>query len=282
VRVRRILGLLKRIFQVIIPNRLFSFFFSRVVGEYNQLSSGEKIFFELIESHVTSIVDIGARTDTFYANYPSSNGIHRKVFMFEANPAFASRLRKITTSIDENNFVFNIAIGKEPGSLYYFYDTQSFIEKSNVGNISKYKSAKPIDVRTLDSYSGVIHEIDFLKTDIEEMDFYALLGASSFLPKIKFIQFELGLGIPYLDRTVENTDYWELLEPSFDLFILRDEANPIWKAFPKQSLLLALNQEAKILVQILQVLGHGFNIVGINRNFKIPQSILSNMGNLHF
>lgn len=278
---RRILGLPKRILQAIIPNRIFSLYFSRVVGKYNQLSSGEKIFFGLIESHVTSIVDIGARTDTFYANYPSPNRRQRKVFMFEANPAFASRLRQITPLIDENNFVFNIAIGKEPGSLYYFYDTQSFIEKSNVGNISKYKSAQPIDVRTLDSYSGIIQEIDFLKTDIEEMDFYALLGASSFLPKIKFIQFELGLGMPYSDRTVENADYWELLEASFDLFILRDEANPIWKTFPKQSLLLALNQEAKIIVQILQALGHGFNIVGINTNFDIPRSIQANIGKLN-
>lgn len=264
--------------QAIIPNQIFSFYLSRVVGKYNELSSGEKDFFGLIESHVTSIVDVGARTDTFYATYPGETQIKRKVFMFEANPAFVSKLRTITPSVDQNNFIFNVAIGKEPGSLYYFYDTQSFIEKSNVGNISKYKSAKPIEVRTLDSYSEIIQDIDFLKTDIEEMDFYALLGARTFLPKIKFIQFELGLGILYLDRTVENSDYWELLEPSFDLFILRDEANPIWKDSPNLSLLLTLDREAKIVVNILQKLGYGFNIVGINRKFKIPQTIFSNIG----
>ena len=278
----RFLRLPKRVLQAIIPNQIFSLLLSRVVEEYNELSQGEKDFFGLIESHVNSIVDVGARTDTFYATYPSSQGIKRKVFMFEANPAFVSKLRAITPFIDQNNFIFNVAIGKEPGNLYYYYDTQSFIKKSNVGNISKYKSAKPIEVRTLDSYSEIIPDIDFLKTDIEEMDFYALLGASTFLPKIRFIQFELGLGMPYLDRTVSNSDYWELLEPSFDLFILEDEANPIYKAIPNLPLLLTLNSEAKIVVNILQKLGYGFNIVGINREYKIPQTILSNIGEINF
>ena len=277
----RFLRLPKKVLQAIIPNQIFSLLLSRVVEEYNELSQGEKDFFGLIESHVTSIVDVGARTDTFYATYPSSYGIKRKVFMFEANPAFVSKLRAITPSIDQNNFIFNVAIGKEPGNLYYYYDTQSFIKKSNVGNISRYKSAKPIEVRTLDSYSEIIPDIDFLKTDIEEMDFYALLGASTFLPKIRFIQFELGLGMPYLDRTVSNSDYWELLEPSFDLFILEDEANPIYKAIPNLPLLLTLNSEAKIVVNILQKLCYGFNIVGINRDYKIPQTILSNIGEIN-
>jgi FkbM family methyltransferase len=200
--------------------------------------------------------------------------------MFEANPAFVKKLRTLTPSVGKNNFIFDVAIGKEPGSLYYFYDTQSFVPKSSVGNISKFRSTKPVEVRTLDSFSGIISSIDFLKTDIEEMDFYALLGASSFLPKIHFIQFELGLGMPHVGRTVENSDYWELLDPRFDLFILKDDANPIWKTLPNLPLLLTLNQEAKILVSILQKLGYGFNIIGINRGFGIPESLLKNIGYL--
>ena len=277
---RRILRFAKRVLQKTVPNRIFSLYMSKVVREYNELSSGERDFFRLIESQVASIVDIGARTDTFYATYPTQNEIKRKVFMFEANPAFVSKLRSITPSIGENNFIFNVAIGREPGNLFYFYDTQSFVEKSSVGNISKYKSARPIEVRTLDSYSGIISNIDFLKTDIEEMDFYALLGARLFLPKIHFIQFELGLGMPHLERTVENTDYWELLESSFDLYILRDEANPIWKTFSNLPLLLTLDEQAKITVNILQTLGYGFNIVGVNKDFGTPQSIFDNVGRL--
>jgi FkbM family methyltransferase len=253
---------------------------SKVVREYNELSSGEKDFFRLIVGQVKSIVDIGARTDTFYATYPAEDGVKRRVFMFEANPAFVSKLMTLTPSLGKDNYILNVAIGKEPGSLYYFYDTQSFVAKSSVGNVSKFKSTKPIEVRTLDSFSEIISNIDFLKTDIEEMDFYALLGASSFLPKIHFIQFELGLGMPHLGRTVENSDYWELLDSSFDLFILRDEANPIWKTYPNLPLLLVLDQGAKILVNILQNLGYGFNIIGINRSLGMPESLLNNIGHL--
>jgi len=276
----RILRLAKKVLYKVVPNRILSFYLSKIVLEYNELSSGEKDFFRLIEGQVKSVVDIGARTDTFYATYPSADGIKRKVFMFEANPAFVAKLTTLTPSIGEDNFIFNVAIGREPGSLYYFYDTQSFVSKSNVGNVSKFKSTKPIEVRTLDSFSGIISTIDFLKSDIEEMDFYALLGASLFLPKIRFIQFELGLGMPHLGRFVENSDYWELLDSSFDLFILRDEANPIWKTFPNLPLLLTLDQEAKILVSILQKIGYGFNIIGINKSFGIPEPLFNNIGQL--
>lgn len=276
----RILRLAKKVLWKVVPNRILSFYLSKVVLEYNELSSGEKDFFRLIEGQVKSVVDIGARTDAFYATYPSADGNKRKVFMFEANPAFVAKLTTLTPSIGEDNFIFNVAIGREPGSLYYFYDTQSFVSKSNVGNVSKFKSTKPIEVRTLDSFSGIISTIDFLKSDIEEMDFYALLGASLFLPKIHFIQFELGLGMPHLGRFVENSDYWELLDSSFDLFILRDEANPIWKTFPNLPLLLTLDQEAKILISILQKLGYGFNIIGINKSFGIPEPLFNNIGQL--
>ena len=276
----KIRRLAKKVLSKAVPNRILSFYMSKVVREYNELSLGEKDFFRLIEGEIKSIVDIGARTDVFYATYPVADGDARSVFMFEANPAFASKLRTLTPSIGKNNFVFNVAIGKEPGSLYYFYDTQSFVEKSSVGNVSKFKSTKPIEVRTLDSFSSVISNIDFLKTDIEEMDFYALLGASSFLPKIHFIQFELGLGMPHVGRTVENSDYWELLGSSFDLFILRDEANPIWETLPELPLLLVLDQEAKILLKILQKLGNGFNIIAINKSLGIPESLLNNIGQL--
>jgi hypothetical protein len=200
--------------------------------------------------------------------------------MFEANPSFVSKLKNLTPNLGQSNFVFGVAIGAVPGSMYYFYDTQSFVEKSSVGIISRHKAKKPIEVRTLDSYSEIIHQIDFLKTDVEEMDFYALLGATLSLPKISFIQFELGLGMPYLGRTVESSDYWELLDPKFELFILRDEANPIWLTFPTLPLLLTLNQEAKMMISILKKLGYGFNIVGINRDFRKVESLLSNIGQL--
>ncbi len=274
---RRILRIFKRILLKFVPLRFQSLYHSLIVKEYNELSTGEVQFFVLIRDFVECMVDVGARTDTFYANSPVRPGKNRKVFMFEANPAFAGRLVSTTPSLGNQNFVHNVAIGKEPGNLYYFYDSQSFVEKSNVGTVSRQKSNKPIEVRTLDSFSKEISKIDFLKTDIEEMDFYALLGASSTLPNIHFIQFELGLGMPHNGRRVQNFDYWELLEKDFKLFILQD-ANPLWGTFPTLPLLLELNFEAKMAITILQSLGYGFNIVGINEKMGIPDSLNDYIG----
>jgi FkbM family methyltransferase len=249
------------------------------VKEHNELSSGEIDFFNIIKDDIETVVDVGARTDTFYAKSPSKLGVNRSVFMFEANPAFAKKLASLTPSLGQSNFVFNIAIGKEHGHLHYFYDTQSFVKISNVGNVSKHKSIKPIEVRTLDSFSETISKIDFLKTDIEEMDFFALLGAKSTLPRIQYIQFELGLGMQYKGRTVQNSDYWDLLEPTFNLFILRD-SNPVWNTYPNLPLLVTLDSNSKIIISILQSLGYGFNIVAINKKTRVSDALSRSIGHI--
>jgi hypothetical protein len=59
------------------------------------------------------------------------------------------------------------------GGLNYYYDTQSFIEISSVGNRSKFKSFKKIPIETIDSHATTILDLDFIKSDIEEMDFLA-------------------------------------------------------------------------------------------------------------
>lgn len=125
----RILRILKRVSFYFIPDALLSFIYSRIVCEYNELSAGEKDFFLNIKPYVHCIVDVGARTDTFYSNSNTDENNGYKCFMFEANPAFAKRLESLT-QINKNSFVYNCAIGKEPGNLFYYYDSQSFVSKS--------------------------------------------------------------------------------------------------------------------------------------------------------
>lgn len=227
-----------------------------------------------------TIIDVGPRTDPFYALHKPSSGLKRSVYMFEANPAFAKALSTKIPSLNVTNFVFNVAIGKEATHMYYYYDSQSFVEESRVGNKSKLKSRKQIEVRTIDSYESEIHDCDFYKSDIEEMDFYALLGAKKTLASVHFLQFELGLGMPLQNREVENSDYWNLLEPDFHLFVLKD-ANPIWGAFGELPLLLELNATTKMIIEILQYPGYGFNIVGINRAKGIPKILQEKIGALY-
>lgn len=163
-----------------LPMPLKRFHYSRKKDDFNKLSSGEIEFFDCISLFVKNIVDVGPRTDIYYAEYVSRNALAGvNIFMIEANPIFARILQQKLKKIGGNNFVLNVGVGFEPNEMFYYFDTQSFVLKSNVGNSSKVKSKERIEICTLDSFVELIKFCDFYKSDIEEMDFYALLGAKS-------------------------------------------------------------------------------------------------------
>jgi len=264
-----------------LPMRLKRYLFLKRIADFNPLSSGEMEFFMNILPLVKGVIDVGARVDIFYSTQITNSGApDRKTFLFEANPIFASELTTELVAIKDNNYVFNVGIGREETDMYYFYDTQSFVAESKVGNSSQVRSRKKIKVMRLDNWIDDLGDSNFLKSDIEEMDFYCLLGAGHVLSNIHFLQFELGLGMPFNEGFVENQDYYQLLEPNFHLFILRDEANPIFKTFPALPLLLTLNTNSKLLIPILQSTGVGFNIVGIHKQKGIPHSLEACIGTL--
>jgi hypothetical protein len=119
----------------------------------------------------------------------------------------------------------------------------------------------------LDNYfeSKKLSNIDFLKTDIEEYDFFALLGLGSFLSKIEYIQFELGIGAPYNGGFVKNQNYYGLLEKDFELYVVRDDNNQLWKKELISSDLIKMNQHLKSVIEIYQGMGVGFNVFGVNK-----------------
>ena len=264
-----------------LPVWLKRYLFLKRKVDFNLLSPGEMEFFSNILPLVKGVIDVGARVDTFYSvQIANSDNPDRKTFLFEANPIFASELAQKLVEIKDNNHVFNVGIGREKTDMYYYYDTQSLRAESKVGNSSQVRSKKKIEVMRLDNWISDFGVSNFLKSDIEEMDFYCLLGAGQLLSNIHFLQFELGLGMPFNGGFVENQDYWSLLEPNFHLFILRDESNPIFKTFLTLPLLLTPNTNSKMLIPILQSTGVGFNIVGIHKQKGIPARLESCIGTL--
>ncbi len=113
-----------------------------------------------------------------------------------------------------------------------------------------------------------------MKTDIESYDYFALVGCGEFISKCRYIQFELGIGAPLSDTTVSNEHYWILLDKWFDLYILKDENNPMWSSGIVDSNLVRLDDAAKVAIKLAQKTGVGFNIVGVNR------SMASDLGSL--
>ena len=91
------------------------------------------------------------------------------------------------------------------------------------------------------------------------------------LKNCKYIQFELGIGAPYLDRVVTNEDYYSLFDEYFNLYILQDENNPYLQGELSNINLFILNKKSKHIVEEAQLEGIGFNIVAINKNINIEK-----------
>lgn len=231
-----------------------------------RMLQGELDFFRAIHKQCKVIVDVGARTDTDYIQISGGNNI--TYYLFEANPRYFSSLKKNLVSFKkEIVHAENLAIGEREGVAEYYEDTESLVFGTLGVDNSQMKSRKSVKLIRLDGYLKQMGatQIDFLKTDIEAYDYFALLGCGVYLSKCRYIQFELGIGASLGDATVSNEHYWALLSKWFDLYILKDENNPMWSGGNVHTNLVRLDNDAKALINSAQKTGIGFNIVGVSR-----------------
>lgn len=164
------------------------------------------------------VLDVGA----YIGNYSKAvfeanrNSI---VFAFEPHPITYKRL---ISNISSANFkAFNVAVGKEAGTLkLYDYDIKDgsshaslykdVITKLHKGNAISYS----VDVITLDDFlrKQNIQVVDLLKIDVEGNEFDVLLGCKDFIKnkKIKAIQFEFNE--MNIISKVSFKDFWDYLE----------------------------------------------------------------------
>ena len=98
----------------------------------------------------------------------------------------------------------NFGVGNEEGEVSYYLNSESILKIYS----NKFESlfAKKLSIRTLKKYINEysITKIDFLKTDIEGFDYFALLGIGDYLLNINFVQFELGIGAPLKNKFVKG------------------------------------------------------------------------------
>ena len=251
-------------------------------SNHSRLLDGELNLFRQIVPYCKTIVDVGARTDTDYIKLSIGNGI--SYYLFEANPSYFNSLcAKVNRFAKEIIFVENFAIGESNGLVNYYTDSQSVLINTTAVKQSTASLGFKIKMTRLDTYFQKTKNfyIDFLKTDIEEYDFFALVGAGELLNRCKFIQFELGIGAPlqHACRFVNNQDYYTLLDPNFHLYIVRDENNPLWKECIFKSDLIVLNSFTKKVIEIAQATGVGFNLFAFNKSntFSLDHLIVDDL-----
>jgi FkbM family methyltransferase len=227
--------------------------------------AGELNLFIKIFSQCKVIVDVGARYDVNYLSI--SQGNNMKYYLFEPNPKFFKKLVTNLKPFNEDITVDNLAVSDKSGFCDYFEEYQTIV-KNNSKDKKTQKPSAQVRMYRLDDYFAKINlmQIDFLKTDIELHDYFALLGLGKLLDEILFIQFELGIGAEFEDGFVTNASYYKLLEKTFDLYICADENNSLWSHFGLTLDLVKLDFRAKEFIDYAQKNGEGFNIFGVNKN----------------
>jgi FkbM family methyltransferase len=227
--------------------------------------AGELNLFTKIFSQCKVIVDVGARYDVDYLSISQGHNIN--YYLFEANPKFYRKLLTNLSRFDENYKVENLAVSNISGFCEYFDQHQTIVKYASNTKQTRKPSAI-VRMTRLDDYFQKINfkQIDFLKTDIEMHDYFALLGLGKLLGEILFIQFELGIGAQFKDSFVSNSSYYELLESTFDLYIVADENCSLWSHFGIILDLIKLDERAKQFIEYAQKNGEGFNIFGVNKN----------------
>jgi len=238
----------------------------------------ERLLFKKIYPHCKIVFDVGARFDVDYIEISKGNQI--EYHLFEINPLFFEKLKKKLSLFNNTERIIanNIGIGDRAGFLDYFVKTQSLFKRPTDEPRSLVK-LKKLPIITLHSYlkKKKIKRIDFLKTDIEYYDYFALLGLKSYLKKIKFIQFELGLGAKLNNRGSKKhlkyvgvEHYLSILKKDFVLYFLKDENNPIWKKsnLKNKDLILFNKKDISNIIKFNKV-GIGFNIFAISKKINI-------------
>lgn len=249
-----------------------------------RIFESERLLFKKIYPHCKIVFDVGARFDVDYIEISKGNQI--EYHLFEINPVFFEKLKKKLSLFNNTERIIanNIGIGDRAGFLDYCEKTQSLFKRPTDEPRSLVQ-LKKLPIITLHSYLKKlkIKRIDFLKTDIEYYDYFALLGLKNYLKKIKFIQFELGLGAKLNNRGSKKhlkyvgiEHYLNILKKDFVLYFLKDENNPIWKKsnLKNKDLILFNKKDISNIIKFTKV-GIGFNIFAISKKINIKLLELS-------
>ena len=244
------------------------FFKNQLFINHPKMLIGERKIFRKIVPYLSTIFDVGARYDTDYLDISQGRSIN--YHLFEINPKFFKLLKKnISKFKKEKIFLNNFGVGNEESEVSYYLNSESVLNSFS----NKFESlfSKKLRIKTLKKYisENSISKVDFLKTDIEGFDYFALLGLGEHLLNINFVQFELGIGAPFKNKFVKGEDYLSLFGEKFSFYLICDELNPIFNKIKDKVDLISFGKEDIKHITKIQSTGIGFNVLAIKNDFNI-------------
>jgi FkbM family methyltransferase len=244
---------------------------------FGNLKSGELLLFDAIKLDIRNVFDVGARFNTDYAD--RSAGLPIKLYFFEPNPFFFKKLKKLCVQRDGHSInLYNFGFSNEPGQLTYYKDTQSFVKKHQMME-SKLRGEK-FEIKTLSSFcaeTGIDH-IDFLKIDVEGLDYHVLLGGRSIIQATcRYCQFELGIGAKIGAETIVPQHYYDFFAKNFQLYLVKDEDHPIYAELPGLPALALYTGQLRQTIERYLYEGSGPNLCAIRKGTDLPPSLTALM-----
>ncbi len=212
------------------------------IGNYeNEYLSGEEYVIKLIKKIVGNkkliFFDVGAGSVSENTQLIQKYFTKYQGFLFEPMPQTYHKLKKKYSKYKKIKII-NLALSNKSGILnLYDYSGQ----QTNHATFNKeILNTDDINMQIVkikqDSISNFnkknkIKNINFLKIDVEGLEYKVMLGAKKYLKSINFIQFEFNKMNIY--SKVRFKDFYDLLNPNFNLYrIYQNGLLPIKKYEP--------------------------------------------------
>ena len=171
----------------------------------NCMTNGENSFFQIIQNKITTIFDVGCRSDSIFTRFKG------EVHYFDPVKYYIKQI-SLQTNYNKSALFNDFGLGHEDTELYYYPKYESFYDRIHSCNISDDSNKILLKIKKAKDYclEKNIQNIDFVKIDTEGYELNVLKGFEEQLEKVKIIQFEYGG--TFLDNNTKLIDVIHYLE----------------------------------------------------------------------
>ena len=214
-----------------------------------------------------TVFDVGSRDDLDYYSIHSNCTYH----LFEPNVDALNSLKRKIAAIEQQHFIIVNEFGlsdENKEDCVYYKNTESFKPHWCVDSVD---SGERYSLSRLDDYCWErgIEEIDFLKIDVEALDYSVILGGLRMIKeqnRVKYIQVEYSGGVGQYVELLDNFDWYWMMEPVL-LKAVQDLQDKWPMPYDFNYSLIKLSKELIIVIDdIVSPSGNGGNIFGVRKN----------------
>jgi FkbM family methyltransferase len=238
-----------------------------------EIPNEELRIFNTLSNELNVVFDVGARTDLNYYEINPNIEYH----IFEPEITFFNKLEEKISKIEKHNIHLN-QVGlsdKNETDVVYYKNTQAFVKHWCVASKD---TGERYDLKKLDDYviENNINEIDFLKIDVEGLDYNVVLGGLNTIKnnKIKYLQIEYNGGIKQFTELLINYNFYLMVEPRLLKALNQYKNKSVSYVDFNKSLVKLDNKIISFTDNVVSPTGAGGNIFGIRNDLPLNNELI--------